>query len=322
MNKTLRRCQLMGVWLTLLLTGCFGGRQPVRPEAQLQAETALNRGIRAQQKGDTAGAVTFLTQSLEISSSIEDVPARVTALINLARLHRLQHDLPKAETYIDRALATAADDPRFAAEAAYEKALIELAKGSPSTALAWAEKSITTEQGDALGSRLNLAARIQFVRGEWGAAGVLAGKALGANRLAGQAEEEANSLRVLGGVARLEKRYAAGLEFLQEALLIDKRIGKSGKIAADLEELSVTAQDAGRLKESAAWLERACEVHRAGGRLRQAQENQAALADLYTALGEPFKADLAREAARQLALQDAAQSPGNPSTTINPSSNP
>ena len=322
MNRPVFHCLLMAVWLTLLLTGCFGGAAPVRPQAQLQAETALNRGIRAQQKGDSAGAVTFLTQSLTISSSIEDVPARVTALINLARLHRLQHDLPMAETYIDRALATSADAPRFAAEAAYEKALVELFKGAPATALAWAEKSIIAEQGDALGSRLNLAARIQFVRGEWGAAGVLAGKALGANRLAGQAEEEANSLRILGGVARHEKRYAAGLEFLQEALLIDKRIGKSGKIAVDLEELAATAQDAGRLKESAAWLERACEVHRAGGRLRQAQENQAALANLYTALGEPLKADLAREAARKSVLPDGSQGSGNPSTTINPSSNP
>jgi len=309
--------------LLLLPAGCFGGKaQPARPEAQLRAETALSRGIRAQQKGDPGEAEKLLIESLTTSSSIEDYPARATALINLARLYRLQHDLLKAETCIDRALATTGIDARLSSEAAYEKALLELAKDNPATALEWAQKAIAAEKGPALGSRLNLAARIQLVRGKWSEADALAGKALSENRSAGQAEEEANSLRILGIVARNEKQYDRGAQFLQEALQIDKRIGKSGKIAVDLGELAVTARNGGKLKESANYLERAYEINLAAGRIRQAMENQLTLAGMYTTLGEEHKATSARETARKLESQVAPHSPGGSSVTINPSSSP
>jgi len=309
--------------LLLLPAGCFGGKsQPARPEAQLRAETALSRGIRAQQKGDPGEAEKLLIESLTTSSSIEDYPARATALINLARLYRLQHDLLKAETCIDRALATTGIDTRLSSEAAYEKALLELAKDNPATALEWAQKAIAAEKGPALGSRLNLAARIQLVRGKWSEADALAGKALSENRSAGQAEEEANSLRILGIVARNEKQYDRGAQFLQEALQIDKRIGKSGKIAVDLGELAVTARNGGKLKESANYLERAYEINLAAGRLRQAMENQLTLAGMYMTLGEEHKATSARETARKFESQVAPHGPGGSSVTINPSSSP
>lgn len=313
----------MCVPFLLLLAGCFGAKaQPARPEAQLRAETALSRGIRAEQKGDRQEAEKFLAQSLSISSSIEDSPVRASSLINLARLYRLRNELPKAETCIDQALAITQIDSRISGEATYEKALIELAKNNPATALEWAQKAIAAEQGNALGSRLNLAGRIQLMRGKWSDADALARKALSENRSAGQAEEEANSLRILGIVARYEKNYAQGAQFLQDALQVDKRIGKSGKIAVDLEELAATARSAGNLRESAAYLERAYEVNLAGGRLRQAMENQEALAGVYTTAGEELKAAKARETAQKLASQIASQNPSGSSATINPSSRP
>jgi tetratricopeptide (TPR) repeat protein len=324
MNRLVLLYRLLGSYpLVLLLAGCLGGSvQPVRPDTLLRAETALNRGLRAQEQGDAITAERFLTQALALSSSVEDYPLKTTALINLARLYRLQHDLSKAGICIDQALAAAADDPRLSAEAAYEKALLELAKDDPSTALEWVQKSITAQQGSALGRSLNLAARIQIVRGRWSEAEALAGKALYENRSAGEFEEQANSLRILGIVARDQKNYAAAGMFLREALQIDKRIGKSGKIAADLEELAATARSAGNLKDSASYLERAYELHQAGGRFRQAGQNQEALAGVYAALGEELKANSARETARKLSIRDGAQQPGSSSTTTNPSSRP
>jgi tetratricopeptide (TPR) repeat protein len=323
MSSPFRLCLWVLTPLVLLLAGCFGGKaQPVRPEALLRAESAFNRGIRADQKGDSLEAEKLLVQSLAISTSIENFPARATALIHLARLYRLRHDLPKAENCIDQALAITQVEPGFSAEAAYEKALVELAKDSPETALEWARKAIAAESGNALGSRLNLAGRIQLLRGKWSDADVMVRKALSENRSSGQAEEEANSLRMLGIIARNDKDYDLGAQFLQEALQIDKRIGKNSKIAADLGELAETARNAGKLRESAAYLERGYEVNLAGGRLRQAIENQEALAGVYTTLGEEHKAARAREAARKLESQDASQAPGSPSATINPSSRP
>ena len=323
MNRPVCYRIVTGASLSLILSGCFGGAAPVRSEGQVQAERTLNRGIRAEQKGDIPGSEAFLLQSLATSSSIEDYPAQTAALINLARLKRLQHDLPAAGAYGDRALAAAAHAPLFHAEAAYEKALIELSAGRLDTALLLAQKSTAASRGSTqFGSRLNLAARIQLERGALGEAATLAEAALDANRAAGQMEEEANSLRILGVVARHEKRYEAGLQRLEEALQIDKRIGQSAKIALDLEELSATAGRAGRIKESAGFLERACEVHRAAGRSEKLQAAQMALADIYAALNEPLKAGQARDAARKPVPSAGVQPPGSSSTTTSPSSRP
>lgn len=314
----------LGIPLLLLQAGCFGGSAalPARSEARQQAETALSRAIRAEHRGDGLEAERLLTRSLTISSSIEDNPARAMALINLARLYRLRPDLPKAESSIDQAIAVTETDPGYAAEAAYEKALVELALDRPLKALEWARKSIAAERENALGSRLNLAARIQIVCGSWRDAQGLAEKALSENRAAGQAEEEANSLRILGMIAGHEQDYERGAQLLQEALQIDKRIGKAGKIAADLGGLAETARSAGRLRESAAYLERAYEVNRAGSRLRQAKDNLELLAVVYTSLGEEQQAARAREAAGKLVIPDAIQQPVSSSATTKPSSSP
>ena len=323
MNRPIRCWLRLCLPFLLLQAGCFGGKaQPARPEAQLRAETSLKRGIRAEQKGDRTDAEQFLLQSLAVSTSIEDNPARVTALINLARLYRLRHELSKAGASIGQALTISDIDPRLSGEAVYEKALVELDSGSLSTALEWAEKAIAVDPGTAPGSRLNLAGRIQLLRGNLKDAETLAAKALGENRVSGQAEEEANSLRILGMVARNGKEYGRGMQVLRDALEIDKRIGKSGKIAVDLAELGQTARAAGDLKGSAAYLLRAYEVNLAGGRLRQAAENQEALAGIYAAAGDIELAARARETARKLASQAASQGQDNPSATISPSSRP
>jgi tetratricopeptide (TPR) repeat protein len=315
------------LWLcvafNLLLAGCFGGKAPaVRAESRQRAETALTRGVRAEQKGNSTEAEKLLAEALAISSSIEDYPARTTALINLARLHRLRHDLPNAEMYIDQALVLLTTDSRLFAEATHEKALLELSKGNPAKALDWAQKSIAAEQGSLRGARLNLASRIQLVLGNWTVADTLARAALGENRSAGQAEEGANSLRIMGIVARNEKKFSEAEQFLQEALSIDKRIGKSSKIAADLEELAKTAHIAGHAKASAHYLERAYDVNLAAGRLRQAMQNQEALAGIYSLSGEPLKAVKAGETARNLAAQAESQQPQGSSVTIKPSNRP
>jgi tetratricopeptide (TPR) repeat protein len=248
--------------LLLLLSGCFGDRTTMRSETHLQADKSLSRGLHARQKGDLPAAAEFLLQSLATSTSIEDYPGMVTALINLARLHRLKHEPALAETYIDKALATTDKAPGLRSEAAYEKALIELNLGRNDSALQWAQTSLASEQMDARrGSRLNLLARIQSVRGAWAEAQELAREALKASRTAGQAEEEANSLRMLGMIARQEGRYEAGIGFLEEALKIDKRIGQGGKITTDLEELAATAEKAGKIQAAAEFRERARIVH-------------------------------------------------------------
>jgi tetratricopeptide (TPR) repeat protein len=126
----------------------------------------------------------------------------------------------------------------------------------------------------------------------------------------------------MGIAARHEKRYADGERLLREALAIDKRIGRSSKIAADLEELATGTQSAGNLKLSAEYLERAYTVNSAAGRLPQAIANQERLAAIYDLQGETSRASAARETAIKLSLQVKPQQPHGSSATTSPSSSP
>ncbi len=262
------------------LAGCLGGHVPALPETQRQAEAALTRGIRAEHKGDYGQAEQFLEQSRTLSSSVEDTRGAAIALINLSRLKRLRGEPEKAADYIDRALLIANADSPLAAEAYYEKALVELARGSAATALPWAEKARAAENGDARGSRSNLSARIHLMLGRLTEAEELAGTGYRESRSAGQDEEAANGLRISGMAARERQRLDDSKRLLLEALEIDKRIGKSAKVSNDLEELARTAEKGGRRLEAAGYLERAVEVHRAGGRSHKAEALSSRITEL------------------------------------------
>ncbi|HEX9080573.1 MAG TPA: tetratricopeptide repeat protein, partial [Desulfuromonadaceae bacterium] len=151
--------------LACLLSGCFGGAAKPRPEVRVRAETLIQRAVRAEHKGDLPEAENLLTESLRLSTSIEDNPAMAAARINLARLYRLRHDTARAREAIDGALALLGTEADSYGEAAQEKALIELTTDS-GVALAWAHKAVTAERGSWGGRRLNLLGRIQVGRGD------------------------------------------------------------------------------------------------------------------------------------------------------------
>lgn len=309
--------------LTILLNGCFGGGASVpRSETQMKADSALLRGVRAEQKGNYADAVAYFSESLTVSTSIEDMEVRTTALLNLARLYRLQRDLPHSEPYLEQALALTETYPALRSEIYQEKALLELSKGQLANAQTWSEMSIAAESGNQRGSRLNLAARIHLELGNPEKTLIMSRQALHENRSAKLLEEEANSLRIMGISARLLGSPAESENYLQEALAIDKRIGISSKIAADLEELGSTSLSAGNLKQAASALERASEIHTASGRRKSAALNQTTLANIYSRLGDLIKAEKAITAARDLEAERPTPSSQNSSVTINPSSKP
>jgi len=316
--------QRLVVLLTLLtLAGCFGGGSKVlRSEAQSRADTFLKRAIRAGQKGEVAEAERLLREALAVSSSIEDIPAKSVELINLARLSRLNSDLAAAMASIDAALALLTPQADFYSEAAHEKALVCLAGGDPATALSWAERSVAAEPGTSQGRRLNLVGRILVAQGEWLKAGQTVKRALEENRGDANLEERANSLRILGIVARNGKDLSGAEQLLKEALGIDKQIGASAKIASDLEELAATARAGGDLNKTARYLKRAYDVHYSADRFRAAGAAQSALADVLRHLGDISGAEASQTKARELAERASAQKPTTPPATTSPSNNP
>jgi len=288
--------------LPALLSGCAGGggSTAIRSEAQLHAATQLERGIRSQGKGEIHQAEKFLTDSLKISSSIEDNPARITSLVNLARLHRLNNKPESALLHIDQALKLAVGIPGLMAETAYEKALIELALNSAGEALTWATKSLSYDDGGEKGKRLNLVARIHRAAGNRNEAASFALRAREDNHKNGQTNEESNSLRLLGSLERENGRFGEAAKLLQESLEIDKQIGESHKIALDLEELAALAGDQGDFTKMVQYLDRAFSVYLSGGRIDKAASTQLKMAEIYRKTGNMNLAEKALQTAEQL----------------------
>jgi len=283
----------------LLLSACLGGGQPVRPATQIRAENLLNRGVKSGINNDMIEADRLFSESLALSSSIEDKPAMAMALINKARICRLNQELGKADKTIDAALALIEADNAIFAEAAHEKALIELALERVASAEKWALKAVQAEKGDETGRRLNLLARIKLGTANRSGVETLLKKALASN--AGQNNEEAaNSLRMLGILAREESNFNAASKHLTEALELDKTAAVSSKIALDLEELALTCIKAGQGAAAVGYLQRAYNVNLGAGRTDRAADNQRQLASIFESNGDRKNADAALKAAQEL----------------------
>ena len=309
-----------GICALILLNGCT--TQIIRPESQRLAETLLIRAIRAEHKGDVKQAEALLKESLAVSTSIEDSYAKAMAYINLARLYRSGNHLAQASDNIDAALTFLDPGSAIYAEAAHEKALILFMTNSAEIAQQWAEKSVTNEKGRLLGRQLNLLGRIQLARNDLRSSVITLQKGLAENHSSGNTEEEANSLRMLGIIARKENILTNAERLLTEALEIDKRMAVSTKIAMDLEELSKTALAAGNVASAVRYLERAYDVHLSANRIRQASAAKKELAKIFSQQGNAEKADSARKTALELSNKVGIQQSNTPSDTIKPSNRP
>lgn len=249
---------LGGLLATVILAGCLGGgAAPVRSKAQQRSDDLAARAVRLEEKGDSAEALLLLEEALAVSTSVEDTPARQRLLINMVRIYRLKSEPGKARPLLDQLFRTGLAGSPHEAEAAYERASLMLTEGNSGPALEWAEKGVQAERGGHRGRRLNLLARVQIARQNLAAAHETARRALADNRASGAQEEEANSLRLLGVMARQGGIPAESAQLLSEALIIDKRLGVSAKIVTDLEELALTATASGDTSAAAEYRTRA-----------------------------------------------------------------
>ncbi|MBI5484761.1 MAG: tetratricopeptide repeat protein [Deltaproteobacteria bacterium] len=323
-SRHARLIQLILIYiLQVLLSGCAGGKSTVvRSETQSQAATQLERGLRAQSKGEINQAERYLAASLAISSSIEDNPARITAHINLARLNRLKNDIGSAIPHIDQALRLSGGLPEFMAEAAYEKSLIELAQKRYDEALSWANRSFSSDiDGVQKGRRHNLLARIHRASGNRDQATFFALKGREESHNSGLPDEEANALRMLGSIERENRRFGEAGKLLLEALGIDKLIGESHKIALDLEELAALSGDQGNPDMALEYLERAFSVHINGSRENKAAAVKLKMAEIYTIKGDLPMAEKVRQSAQKLIRKETANQ-DSPPESANPSRRP
>lgn len=238
-----------------LLSGCFGSRVQLS-EHERKISDLNERALGSAAKGYATDAQELLQEALRLDSAQDDRNGVSLTLLNQSRLARHDGKLQLAAQLVEQALANAGGTSQYA-DAAQEKALQELAANRLAEAGRWARISLTSEQGNLQGRRLNLLARIALMTGDKTEAARLAEAALAANKRDGAELERANSLRMLGLITAQERQFDKAEELLQEALKLDKQQEASAKIAADLEALAELAGLQGNKELQQGYLQRA-----------------------------------------------------------------
>ena len=221
----------------LILQGCSATRvQPL--DDQLRRISDLNeRALASFDLGYTTDSTKLLNEALHLSYALDDRPSQIITLLNKSRTARHGGRKSDATKAVDQAIVLAHSTSLYA-DAAQEKALVELAAGNVEQALSWAENARSAEKGNLIGRRLNLLARIALIRGNQDDAVLFAEQALKQNGDKGLELERANSLRLLGRIKARQQQFIKAEELLLEALRIDQQQADSEKIASDLEALA------------------------------------------------------------------------------------
>jgi tetratricopeptide (TPR) repeat protein len=288
MNNIFRvPCAVLFLFLVLSSTGCAGKVPNSLSESQMQAISHNQRGIKYAARGDNLQAVVEFSEALKISRSIENSEGIVVALVNSSRVHRHAGDAKAALAAISGAIPYTQPLALLYAEVAFEMAQVKLLAGDLNEASEWASKAVAADNSSTRGMMINLLARIHFLKGNIAEAELKAQEALLINRNNGVRAEEANSLRTLGDIKAIAAdRSVEAAAYYNQALVIDKVLGKSGKIVADLRALARLAQsqnDSGRALE---FYSRAFTASRADGDLSGASEDLMNMSLIHEKRGE------------------------------------
>jgi len=291
MNDTLRKGRVRGrLFLAALLllstAGCAGKSPEALSASHLEAIRHNQSGIKAEARGENPRALEEFSEALRINSSIENSEGIIVALVNISRVHRRIGDAKAALAMVSRALPRVIPSAPLYPEVAFEMAQVQLLSGDLNASSEWASNAVAADTGSQRGMRINLLARILFLKGKLTEAEIKVREALLLNRENGLRGEEANSLRTLGDIQSAGKRHAEAAEYYNQALAIDKTVGRSRKIAADLRALAALALLHGDSDEALGFYRRAFTVNSTGGDLSGAAEDLLNMSRIHGKRGE------------------------------------
>lgn len=257
---------LASIMVAVLLAAC-GSPPPRLPQALEQAQTADKSARRALRMGDLAHARTLFAQSLAQHQSVDDVDGAASALISLATVAHRLHDDDAAIKLLDRMLIDrpGAYPMEWRSTAAFRKAVILADMGRVDEAAAvldTADRQCARRCALRFGIEA-LKARLAWLKGDAAAALELA-KPVASTREAGK-EEQANALRIVAAAEEKLMQHDAALTHYRSALELDKSLGLSKRIEADLNGIVRVLTHLGRVEEAASYALRASLVHEATG---------------------------------------------------------
>ncbi len=253
--------RVLAAGLICILAACAQAPAPPAPGKSTAAMEANRRAEATLRQGDLAGAALHYREALRVSQSLEDADGVAANAINLSVVYQRQGKYADAraslEPVLERAVLVFPAERR--AQAALRRAVLDLDERRRAEALQWADRAESW-----CGRPCAHAAAIQNVKGQLAleagnheAAAAAAKAALASSRAAGDRQETANSLRLLGMAAIGAGDGAAALVHLREALAIDRELASPRKIHLDLLGLGRASALRGERDAARAYYDRA-----------------------------------------------------------------
>lgn len=241
-----RVAQSLMVCTVTLFVGCASTVEAPRSVKQEANADANGRARRLYAQGDYVGAQLQAYRAYEAAASVEYEEGIAESLINLSMVEqRLGH--PKEARYaVDRILAGSGlvFSAKSKGEAAFRRAVLaanDRDHGLCEQLLRRVEEACAGGC-TLLGKVANLRAQLAIEDGQFQTAVALAERGLMESRTHQDAQEEANALRLGANANVLLGNVDLATVRLNEALLLDKRLGLSRKVYRDLFLLGIAAQ--------------------------------------------------------------------------------
>ena len=108
--------------LLFFLSACGWTTPPPASRLWQEAVAHNERGIREQAQGNPEAALAEFAEALRLHSSIENERGKIVALVNMARIYRLQGDLEAAQQSAAQAAPLLQARPELTAEVRFEQA--------------------------------------------------------------------------------------------------------------------------------------------------------------------------------------------------------
>ena len=262
MNSFLRSSPAIFLIVAISLNGC--GTPPKKSPPPLQkAARHLNKGISVEDGNVPGDAEAEFLEGYRIYRSVEDYPGMLTSLLNLSKLYRARGESVRALEAVASAEKILPNDQSVAYEFWYEKGRLMLHLDKVSEALESSEKALLLAPESERGRMFILKGEAQLLRKEYESATKLAAEALSLSRKHGDRRLEATAEKLQGEVLLATGKYSSSIERFGAALLIDKELALSGRVASDLDALARGAEAAGDIKGAVGYLLRKVDLIRA-----------------------------------------------------------
>jgi tetratricopeptide (TPR) repeat protein len=285
-------CRASALLISLVcLAGCADKTTAVFSRTRMEAIRHNQRGITAESRGRHAQALEDFAESLRINRSIENSEGVVVSLINSSRVLRQNGNNEAARVMLNGAVQFVTPESPLNSEFSFEMAQVLLTAGALDQAVPWVSQAGAAETGAQHGRRINLLARLRYLQGNLTEADKLVREALLINRENGAREEEANSHRTLADIMAAGSRHAEAANSYTTALDIDKDLGTSRKIAADLRGLAHLYRAQSDLDHALVYYRRAVDVSSAGGDRSGAADDLVNMSRIHDQRGEKEQAE-------------------------------